>query len=100
MNSGCSTRAGVSRHPIGSARPVQYIDAVIRATFALEPAGPATAEALAIEESLGMAEGPAFVRGRVVAAGDDGIAVLEFPEDNWGRNVPMLLSALVAGEGV
>lgn len=42
-----------------------------------------------------MPSGPDFVRGRVVAPG-----VLEFPLANWGRNVPMLLSALVAGEGV
>jgi ribulose 1,5-bisphosphate carboxylase large subunit-like protein len=70
---------------------------VIRATFELEPHG--SADALAIEESLGMRDGPAFVRGRVVSEAD-GLAVLEFPEANWGRNVPMLLSALVAGEGV
>lgn len=42
-----------------------------------------------------MPDGPDFVRGRVVGPG-----VLEFPAANWGRNVPMLLSALVAGEGV
>lgn len=42
-----------------------------------------------------MAEGPDFVRGRVVGPG-----VLEFPAANWGRSVPMLVSALVAGEGV
>jgi ribulose 1,5-bisphosphate carboxylase large subunit-like protein len=70
---------------------------VIRATFELEPHG--SAEALAIEESLGLPDGPAFVRGRVVSEAD-GVAVLEFPEANWGRNLPMLLSALVAGEGV
>ena len=70
---------------------------MIRATFALEPHG--SAEALALEESLGMPEGPDFVRGRVVSEAD-GRAVLEFPEGNWGRNLPMLLSSLVAGEGV
>ena len=42
-----------------------------------------------------MPDGPAFVRGRVVGPGE-----LVFPAANWGRNVPMLLSALVAGEGV
>lgn len=42
-----------------------------------------------------MPDGPGFVRGRVVGPG-----VLEFPLANWGRNVPMLVSALVAGEGV
>lgn len=70
---------------------------MIRATFELEPHG--SAEALALEESLGMAEGPDFVRGRVVDE-SGGRAVLEFPAANWGRNLPMLLSSLVAGEGV
>lgn len=70
---------------------------MIRATFELEPHG--SAEALALEESLGMPEGPDFVRGRVLEEGG-GRAVLEFPAANWGRNLPMLLSSLVAGEGV
>ncbi len=70
---------------------------MIRATFELEPHG--SAEALALEESLGMPEGPDFVRGRVVEEGR-GLAVLDFPAANWGRNLPMLLSSLVAGEGV
>lgn len=70
---------------------------MIRATFELEPHG--SAEALALEESLGMPEGPDFVRGQVLEEGD-GRAVLEFPAANWGRNLPMLLSSLVAGEGV
>lgn len=70
---------------------------MIRATFELSPHG--SADALAIEESLGLPWGPSFVRGTVVSEAD-GVAVLDFPEDNWGRNVPMLLSALVAGEGV
>jgi ribulose-bisphosphate carboxylase large chain len=46
-----------------------------------------------------MNDGPGFVRGRV-ASEADGVAVLEFPAANWGRNVPMLVSSLVAGEGV
>jgi ribulose 1,5-bisphosphate carboxylase large subunit-like protein len=70
---------------------------VIRATYELEP--PGSAAALALEESLGMPDGPRFVRGGTVSE-EGGIAVLEFPEGNWGRNLPMLLSALVAGEGV
>ena len=70
---------------------------MIRATFELEPHG--SALALALEESLGMPEGPDFVRGRVIEE-RDGMAVLEFPAANWGRNLPMVLSALVAGEGV
>jgi ribulose 1,5-bisphosphate carboxylase large subunit-like protein len=73
------------------------VSGAIRATFELEPAG--SAEALALEESLGLPDGPGFVRGRVVSE-DGGRAVLEFPAANWGRNVPMLVSALVAGEGV
>src|SRR5688500_10055863 len=36
----------------------------------------------------------------VVVEERDGVAVLEFPVANWGRNVPMLVSSLVAGEGV
>jgi ribulose 1,5-bisphosphate carboxylase large subunit-like protein len=70
---------------------------LIRATFELEPHG--SAEALAVEESIGLPAGPSFVRGSVVSEAD-GVAVLEFPPSNWGRNLPMLLSALVAGEGV
>ena len=68
---------------------------MIRATYELEPQG--AAEALALEASLGMADGPAFVRGEVVDE-DGGRAVVDFPEHNWGRSLPMLLSALVAGE--
>ena len=69
---------------------------MIRATYELEPHG--SAEALALEASLGMADGPDAVRGRVVEEGD-GRAVLDFPAANWGRNLPMLVSSLVAGEG-
>ena len=69
---------------------------MIRATFELEPEG--SAEALAVEASLGMEDGPAFVRGRVLTEGG-GRAVLELPEGNWGQSLPMLVSALVAGEG-
>ncbi|HVM01923.1 MAG TPA: RuBisCO large subunit C-terminal-like domain-containing protein, partial [Acidimicrobiales bacterium] len=68
---------------------------VLRATYELAPAG--MAEAFAIEESTGMADGPAFVRGRVVEEGG-GRAVIEFPAANWGANVPLLVSSLVAGE--
>jgi ribulose-bisphosphate carboxylase large chain len=72
-----------------------YAEAVIRATFELEPQG--SAEALALMESTGMAAGPDRVRGQVVSE-RDGVAVVEFPETNWGRNVSLLVSALVAGE--
>ena len=70
-------------------------EAVIRATFELEPAG--SAEALAIEESVGVPDGPPAARGRVVSE-DSGRAVVEFPAANWGADVTMLVSALVAGE--
>lgn len=70
---------------------------MIRATFELEPDG--SAEALALEESVGMVGGPDAVRARVVAE-EAGRAVVEFPATNWGRNVPLLLSALVANEAV
>ena len=69
----------------------------IRATYELEPAG--RADALALEASLGMPTGPGFVRGRVVEEAG-GRAVLEFPAANWGRNLPMLVSSVVAGEGM
>ena len=70
---------------------------VIRATYELSP--PGRADALALEASLGMPSGPGFVRGRVVSE-EDGVAVLEFPAANWGRNLPMLVSSVVAGEGM
>ena len=70
-------------------------DGVLRATYELEPHG--SADAFAVEESTGMDPGPAFVRGRVVEEGG-GRAVLEFPASNWGANVPLLVSSLVAGE--
>ena len=44
-----------------------------------------------------MARGPDFVRGRVVAD-EGGRAVIEFPAGNWGANVALLVSAVVAGE--
>jgi ribulose-bisphosphate carboxylase large chain len=46
---------------------------------------------------VGHADGPDFVRGRVLSA-DDGRAVLEFPEENWGADVSLLVAALLAGE--
>jgi ribulose-bisphosphate carboxylase large chain len=44
-----------------------------------------------------MEGGPEWARGRV-AAESDGTVVLEFPIGNWGDNVALLVSALVAGE--
>jgi ribulose 1,5-bisphosphate carboxylase large subunit-like protein len=68
---------------------------VIRATYELEPLE--AAETLALVASVGHSDGPDFVRGRVVAA-QDGRAVLEFPEENWGADVSLLVAALLAGE--
>jgi ribulose 1,5-bisphosphate carboxylase large subunit-like protein len=68
---------------------------VIRATYELDP--PEAAETLALIESVGRADGPEHVRGRVVAQ-TDGRAVLEFPESNWGADVTLLVSSLLAGE--
>jgi len=68
---------------------------VIRATYELDP--PEAAETLALIESVGRADGPEHVRGRVVAQ-DAGRAVLEFPASNWGGDVTLLVSSLFAGE--
>jgi ribulose-bisphosphate carboxylase large chain len=68
---------------------------VIRVTYELEPAD--EAETLALVASVGHADGPDEARGRVVSV--DGMrAVLEFPERNWGSDVTLLVSALLAGE--
>ena len=71
------------------------ITPVIRATYELAP--PGSAALLARRQSTGIAGGPDAVRGRVLDEGD-GRAVLEFPATNWGANVPLLVSTLVAGE--
>jgi ribulose 1,5-bisphosphate carboxylase large subunit-like protein len=68
---------------------------VIRAIYELDP--PEAAETLALIESVGRADGPEHVRGRVVAQ-EAGRAVLEFPEQNWGGDVTLLVSSLLAGE--
>jgi ribulose 1,5-bisphosphate carboxylase large subunit-like protein len=68
---------------------------VIRVTYELDP--PEAAETLALIESVGRADGPEAVRGRVVSIAGDR-AVLEFPEANWGANVALLVSSLIAGE--
>jgi ribulose-bisphosphate carboxylase large chain len=68
---------------------------MIRATYELEPHGSATA--LAVAATVGMADGPAFVRGQVVQEGG-GRAVLDFPDEAFGGSLPALLSALVGGE--
>jgi 3-oxoisoapionate-4-phosphate transcarboxylase/hydrolase len=68
---------------------------VFRATYDLDP--PEAAETLALIESVGRADGPEHVRGRVVSQAA-GRAVLEFPEENWGGDVTLLVSSLLAGE--
>jgi ribulose 1,5-bisphosphate carboxylase large subunit-like protein len=68
---------------------------VIRVTYEVEPLD--AAESLALVASVGHSDGPEFVRGRVVSA-HDGRAVLEFPEENWGADVSLLVAALLAGE--
>jgi ribulose-bisphosphate carboxylase large chain len=68
---------------------------VITVTYEVEPLE--AAESLALVASVGHSDGPEFVRGRVVSA-DDGRAVLEFPEENWGADVSLLVAALLAGE--
>ena len=56
---------------------------MLRATFELHP--PGSGEVLAP------------LRGRVVAE-DGGTVVLELPDDNWGDDVALLVSSVVAGE--
>ncbi|MGI8803827.1 MAG: RuBisCO large subunit C-terminal-like domain-containing protein [Solirubrobacteraceae bacterium] len=68
---------------------------MIRATYELAP--PGSAAALARLQTTGLAAGDESVRGRVISA-DGELAVLEFPDANWGANVPLLVSTLVAGE--
>lgn len=70
---------------------------MIRATFEIVPSG--AAEALALRLGAGMAGGPEAVRARVVAEGG-GRVVLDVPESNWGANVPLLVSSVVAGEAM
>jgi ribulose 1,5-bisphosphate carboxylase large subunit-like protein len=68
---------------------------MLRATYELEPVE--AAETLALIESVGRGDGPAHVRAHVVhRAGDR--ATLEFPETNWGADVTLLVSSLLAGE--
>lgn len=67
---------------------------MIRAVFEVAP--PQAVETLATVESTGLPGGPAFVRPSI--SRDGARAVLEFPASNWGSDVTMLVSALVAGE--
>jgi 3-oxoisoapionate-4-phosphate transcarboxylase/hydrolase len=66
---------------------------VIRVTYELDPLE--AAETLALIESVGRADGPDHVRGRVVELNGNR-AVLEFPA--VGGDVSLLVSSLFAGE--
>lgn len=66
---------------------------MIRATYELDPLE--AAETLALIESVGRADGPENVRGRVIATDGDR-AVLEFPAATG--DVALLVSSLFAGE--
>jgi len=66
---------------------------VIRAAYELDP--PAAADTLALIESVGRADGPEHVRGRVVEVLGNR-AVLEFPAAT--SDVALLVSSLFAGE--
>jgi ribulose bisphosphate carboxylase large subunit-like protein len=66
---------------------------VIRVTYELAP--PEAAETLALVESVGRADGPEHVRGRVVER-EGGRATLEFPAAT--NDVALLVSSLFAGE--
>ena len=66
---------------------------MLRVTYELDP--PEAAETLALVESVGRADGPAHVRGRVIEQ-NAGRAVLEFPAAT--NDVALLVSSLFAGE--
>ena len=66
---------------------------MIRATYKLDPLE--AADTLALIESVGRADGPESVRGRVVRIEGD-LAVLEFPAAT--ADVALLVSSLFAGE--
>jgi ribulose-bisphosphate carboxylase large chain len=70
------------------------------ATFELEPHG--SARALAVEESTGTEAIPAEmferVGGEVLAEGG-GRAVIAWPWQNWGANLPQLMASVLVGEG-
>src|SRR6266576_1083330 len=89
-----SSNARLSSRSVSSRSPLAFA-LVIRAIYELDP--PEAAETLALIESVGRAHGPEHVRGKVVAR-EAGRAVLEFPERNWGGDVTLLVSSLLAGE--
>ena len=68
---------------------------MIRVTYELAP--PEAAETLALVESIGRADGPEHVRGRVVELDGDR-ATIEFPAAT--NDVALLVSSVIAGEWV
>ncbi|MDX6402495.1 MAG: ribulose-bisphosphate carboxylase large chain [Gaiellaceae bacterium] len=68
---------------------------MLQAIYEIDP--PEAAETLALIESVGRADGPDHVRARVVEE-VGGRAVLEFPVSNFGGDVTLLVSSLLAGE--
>ena len=70
------------------------------ATFELEPEG--SARALAVEESTGTEAIPAEMWARVggeVLEESGGRAVIAWPWQNWGANIPQLMASVLVGEG-
>ncbi|MEA2298656.1 MAG: 3-oxoisoapionate-4-phosphate transcarboxylase/hydrolase [Solirubrobacteraceae bacterium] len=112
----------------GGAPGRRYDHPVIRATFELAPSGSAGVLARRLTTGLpadrpelaavagrvvaehpapgypaphgdpGQAENPGQAEDPGQATGHGDLAVLEFPASNWGENVPLLVSTLVAGE--
>ena len=70
---------------------------MIRATFEIGPAG--SADALALQLGAGMPGGAEAVRARVVADGG-GRVVVDVPESNFGGDVALLVSSVIAGEAM
>lgn len=68
---------------------------MLRAIYEIDP--PEAAETLALIESVGRADGPDHARACVVGQ-EGGRAVLEFPVSNFGGDVTLLVSSLLAGE--
>jgi ribulose-bisphosphate carboxylase large chain len=67
---------------------------VIRATFELSPVS--AVEALAAITSTGVPDDPGSARPAVELDGDR--ATLTYPDENWGGDVSLLVSSLLAGE--
>jgi ribulose-bisphosphate carboxylase large chain len=77
-----------------------YVAHHLVATFELEP--PGSARALAVEESTGSEDVAADLAARVgghVLRDAGGQAVIAWPWQNWGANLPQLMASVVVGEG-